>query len=266
MTQLKTVDLAIGYQKQTIISNLTLTIPEGQIVGLIGPNGSGKSTILKALARVLLPEKGQVLLDGKEIQGLNTKEVAQKISLLAQSSDSSLGLSIKEIVSYGRFPYQKGFGALTTADYQAIDWALNATGLSAFAEKNINTLSGGQKQRVWIAMALAQDTDILILDEPTTYLDPAHQLEILNLIKTLNQEYGKTIILSIHDLNHASRFCDYLYALKAGELLAQGTPKEVLTKECLAELFDIEVQLGTFPDSNKPLILTYELREVAHEK
>ncbi|WP_313511083.1 ABC transporter ATP-binding protein [Enterococcus sp.] len=259
MAKLRTVDLTVGYQKQKIVQHLTIEIPEGQIIGLIGPNGSGKSTLLKALARVLTPLSGDVFLDEKQLHQIKTKEVAGRIALLSQISDSSIGLSIREIVSYGRYPYQKGLSGLSQKDLEAIEWALQATGLETLADENIGTLSGGQKQRVWIAMALAQDTDIVILDEPTTFLDPAHQLEILLLLQQINQRYGKTIIMSIHDLNHASRFADYMYALKAGMLLTCGTPEDVLTTQWLKDLFDIEATLTTFPNSRKPLILTYDL-------
>lgn len=259
MAKLRTVDLSVGYQKQKIVQNLTIEMPEGKIIGLIGPNGSGKSTFLKALARILQPLSGEVLLDAQNLQNIKTKEVAKKIALLSQVSDSSIGLTIREIVSYGRFTYQKGLNSLSEQDLAAIEWSLQATGLTALADETISTLSGGQKQRVWIAMALAQDTDIVILDEPTTFLDPAHQLEILLLLQQINKTYGKTIIMSIHDLNHASRFSDYIYALKGGELLVSGTPETVLTKEWLQRLFEIDAMLGTFPNSTKPLLLTYEL-------
>lgn len=176
MANLRTVDLTIGYQKQKIVQKITIDIPEGKIIGLIGPNGSGKSTFLKALARILLPMEGEVYLNEQNLQTIKTKDVASQIALLSQVSDSSIGLTIREIVSYRRFPYQKGLGRLTAKDYQAIEWALAATDLTELADASIHTLSGGQKQRVWIAMALAQDTEIVILDEPTTFLDPAHQL------------------------------------------------------------------------------------------
>lgn len=259
MANLRTVDLTIGYQKQKIVQKITIDIPEGKIIGLIGPNGSGKSTFLKALARILLPMEGEVYLNEQNLQTIKTKDVASQIALLSQVSDSSIGLTIREIVSYGRFPYQKGLGRLTAKDYQAIEWALAATDLTELADASIHTLSGGQKQRVWIAMALAQDTEIVILDEPTTFLDPAHQLEVLLLLKRINEKYGKTIIMSIHDLNHASRFSDYIFALKEGQLMIWGTPEEVLTHSWLQQLFAIEAVLGTFPNSSKPLLLTYEL-------
>ncbi|MEQ7162019.1 ABC transporter ATP-binding protein [Enterococcus gallinarum] len=259
MANLRTVDLTVGYQKQKIVQKITIDIPEGKIIGLIGPNGSGKSTFLKALARILLPMEGEVYLNEQNLQTIKTKEVASQIALLSQVSDSCIGLTIREIVSYGRFPYQKGLGRLTAKDYQAIEWALAATDLTELADASIHTLSGGQKQRVWIAMALAQDTEIVILDEPTTFLDPAHQLEVLLLLKRINEKYGKTIIMSIHDLNHASRFSDYIFALKEGQLMTWGTPEEVLTHSWLQQLFAIEAVLGTFPNSSKPLLLTYEL-------
>lgn len=259
MTKLRTIDLTAGYQKQKIIQQMTITIPEGKIIGLIGPNGSGKSTFLKALARIIAPFEGAVYLEEQQIKEMNTKEIAKKIALLSQTSDSSVGLTVREIVSYGRFPYQKGLNSFNQDDISAIDWALQATNLTTLATKKIDTLSGGQKQRVWIAMALAQDTDILILDEPTTFLDPAHQLEVLLLLQRINQTYGKTIIMSIHDLNHASRFSDYIYALKEGKLLTQGTPEVVFTEAWLQQLFDIQAVLSTFPNSTKPLLLTYEL-------
>lgn len=265
MTELVTKNLFLGYPQKEVIKNLTMALPVGQIAALIGPNGSGKSTILKALARVMEPTAGQVLLDGEDIRKWPTKSVARKIALLPQNSDSSLSLTVKELVGFGRFPYQKGFRGLQKADHQAIDWALEATGIAGLAERSIQALSGGQRQRAWIAMALAQDTDIVILDEPTTYLDPAHQLEIMQLLAAINQKQGKTILLSIHDLNHASRFADHLFALKAGELIQEGTPETVMTPECLAMLYDIEADVTVFPNSTKPLIKSYELRGTADE-
>ncbi len=259
MSKLQAEGVSAGYDKKVILHDVTVVIPEGRIVGLIGPNGSGKSTFLKALARILIPESGQVILDELPLASYPTKEIAQKIALLAQSADASISLPVKEVVSYGRFPYVKGFRQLSKEDHEIVAWALAATGLTELAEVNVNSLSGGQRQRVWIAMALAQDTDILILDEPTTYLDPAHQLEILNLLTTINREQGKTILLSIHDLNLASRFCDYLYGMKDGELLLQGTPAEVLTEAGLAELFAIAAVISHFPNSDKPLLLTYDM-------
>lgn len=265
MTTIEVNQLTVGYDKKMIVKNLSMAVPEGKITALIGPNGSGKSTLLKALARILPPKSGEVLLDGRSIQQQPTKEVAQKIALLPQNSDPSLSLTVSELVAYGRFPYQKGFGGLQAEDYRLMDWAMAATGVTHLRGRNIQSLSGGQRQRAWIAMALAQDTDILMLDEPTTFLDPAHQLEVMMLLEKINQEQGKTILLSIHDLNHASRFADCIFALKGGELVAAGTPELVLSEENLALLYDIDATLTHFPGSLKPLILTYELRGKEHE-
>lgn len=258
MTQLNTTDLSIGYEKKIVVNDITVEIPKGQITSLIGPNGSGKSTFLKALARILEPAKGEVFIDGENIQRLDTKAVAQKIASLSQTSNQISGLTVEEIVAYGRFPYQKGFSGLKEHDHQLINWALAATNLQQLKDQTLVTLSGGQQQRVWIAMALAQDTDVLILDEPITFLDPAHQLEILELLQEINHQ-GKTILMTIHDLNHASRFSDYLLGMKKGELLFQGTPKEMFTADKLLNLFDIQATFATMPNSDKPLVVSYDL-------
>ena len=258
MTKLNTTDLSIGYDKKIVVNDITVEIPKGQITSLIGPNGSGKSTLLKTLARILEPAKGEVFIDGENIQRLDTKTVAQKIASLSQTSTQISGLTVEEIVAYGRFPYQKGFSGLKEQDHHLINWAIEATNLQELKERTLITLSGGQQQRVWIAMALAQDTDILILDEPITFLDPAHQLEILELLQGINRQ-GKTILMTIHDLNHASRFSDYLLGMKNGELIFQGTPKEIFTPEKLLNLFDLQATFATMPNSDKPLVLAYDL-------
>lgn len=258
MTKLKTSDLSIGYDKKIIVNDITVEIPDGKITSLIGPNGSGKSTFLKALARILEPAKGDVYIDGENVQRLDTKTVAQKIASLSQTTTQVNGLTVEEIVAYGRFPYQKGFAGLKEEDHQLIQWALEATNLTKLKQRTLLTLSGGQQQRVWIAMALAQDTDILILDEPITFLDPAHQLEILELLQEINHQ-GKTILMTIHDMNHASRFSDYLLGMKKGELIFQGTPKEIFTADKLLNLFDIQATFATLPNSDKPIVLTYDL-------
>ncbi len=258
MTKLNTTDLSIGYDKKIVVNDITVEIPKGQITSLIGPNGSGKSTLLKTLARILEPAKGEVFIDGENIQRLDTKTVAQNIASLSQTSTQISGLTVEEIVAYGRFPYQKGFSGLKEQDHHLINWAIEATNLQELKERTLITLSGGQQQRVWIAMALAQDTDILILDEPITFLDPAHQLEILELLQGINRQ-GKTILMTIHDLNHASRFSDYLLGMKNGELIFQGTPKEIFTPEKLLNLFDIQATFATMPNSDKPLVLAYDL-------
>ncbi|GGB08239.1 ABC transporter ATP-binding protein [Macrococcus hajekii] len=259
MDRLSGEKITIGYGERDIVKELSVTIPDGRITSIIGPNGCGKSTLLKALARIIPVKEGQVVLDGRNIHQQSTKEIARKIAILPQSPEVADGLSAGELVSYGRFPYQKGFGRLTKEDKEVIDWALSVTGTYEFKERAVNDLSGGQRQRVWIAMALAQKTDIIFLDEPTTYLDISHQLEILDLVQTLNREQGTTIIMVLHDINQAVRFSDHLIAMKKGKIVTQGRTNDVLTTEVLAEVFNIDAELSTDPRTGKPLLVTYDL-------
>ncbi|PNZ27556.1 iron-enterobactin transporter ATP-binding protein [Staphylococcus rostri] len=259
MSRLTGKEVTIGYGDRVIVNNLDVTIPEGQITSIIGPNGCGKSTLLKALSRLLNTKSGEICLDGKNIQTQPTKEVAKKIAILPQSPDVADGLTAGELVSYGRFPHQKGFGRLSEKDKEEIDWAMRVTGTIDFKHRAVNDLSGGQRQRVWIAMALAQKTDIIFLDEPTTYLDISHQLEILELVQELNAEHGTTIIMVLHDINQAIRFSDHLIAMKKGEIIKQGTTHEVLNNEILEEVFNIDAELSTDPRTGKPMLITYNL-------
>ncbi|ARB39973.1 iron-enterobactin transporter ATP-binding protein [Mammaliicoccus sciuri] len=251
--------ISIGYGDKLIVNELNLEVPDGKVTSIIGPNGCGKSTLLKALSRILNVQTGQVLLDGKNLHSTSTKEIAKKIAILPQSPDVADGLTVGELVSYGRFPHQKGFGRLSKQDKEEIEWALNVTGTHEFKYRSINDLSGGQRQRVWIAMALAQKTDIIFLDEPTTFLDISHQLEILELVQELNREQGCTIIMVLHDINQAIRFSDHLIAMKSGKIVAQGQTEEVLTNEILEEVFNIDAELSTDPRTGKPMLVTYNL-------
>lgn len=268
MTRLYADSLSVRYEERTIIKNLSLEIPDKKITTIIGANGCGKSTLLKAITRIIPYNSGSVILDGKNILKENTKLLAMKMAILPQTPESGIGLTVGEIVSYGRFPYQNGIGRLTKKDYQVINWALEVTGTKEFKLHSIDALSGGQRQRVWIAMALAQETDIIFLDEPTTYLDMAHQLEVLELLKKLNTEEGRTIVMVLHDLNQAARFSDYIIALKSGKIVKAGTPEEVITKEVLKEVFNIEAEITKEPKTNKPICLTYNLLkgEIEYEK
>lgn len=268
MVRLYTEDLNISYDEQLIVKNLSVKIPDRKITTIIGSNGCGKSTLLKAITRIILQQSGTVLLDGKDISKENTKILAKKMAILPQSPESAGGLSVGELVSYGRFPYQKGFGRLTKKDYEVIDWALEVTGLLDFKFRSVDSLSGGQRQRVWIAMALAQETDIIFLDEPTTYLDMAHQLEVLELLQRLNIEQERTIVMVLHDLNHAARFADYIIALKEGHIVKAGDCEEVMTTEVLKKVFQIDAQIGRDPRTNKPMCITYNLLrgEIKNEK
>ncbi|WP_251550483.1 ABC transporter ATP-binding protein [Neobacillus muris] len=268
MVRLYTEDLNIGYGERLIVKNLSVTIPDRKITTIIGPNGCGKSTLLKAITRIISQQSGTVVLDGKDISKENTKILARKMAILPQTPESARGLTVGELVSYGRFPYQKGFGSLTKKDYDVIDWALEVTGTMDFKFRPVDALSGGQRQRVWIAMALAQETDIIFLDEPTTYLDMAHQLEVLELLQKLNIEQERTIVMVLHDLNQSARFADYLIALKDGRIVKAGDCEEVMTHDVLKEVFQIDAQIGRDPRTNKPMCLTYNLLkgEIQNEK
>ncbi|WP_047982269.1 ABC transporter ATP-binding protein [Ornithinibacillus contaminans] len=257
--RLQVKNIHIGYESQTIVHDLSLVVPDGKITTIIGSNGCGKSTLLKAMTRIISHKDGQIVLDGKNIHHMNTKELAKQLAILTQNPESANGLLVEELVSYGRFPYQKGFGNLSKQDKTIIDWALEVTGTKDFRYKTVDALSGGQRQRVWIAMALAQDTDIIFLDEPTTYLDMAHQLEVLELLQQLNRNEGKTIIMVLHDLNQAARFSDHLLAMSNGKLIKSGNAEEVITTEVLRDVFQIDAVIIEDPRTNKPMCITYNL-------
>lgn len=267
MVRLHTNNLNICYGELLIIKDLSVEIPDKKITTIIGSNGCGKSTLLKAITRIISHQSGTVILDGKDIAKENTKLLAKKMAILPQTPESASGLTVGELVSYGRFPYQKGFGRLTKKDYEVIDWALEVTGTKDFKFRSIDALSGGQRQRVWIAMALAQETEIIFLDEPTTYLDMAHQLEVLELLQKLNTEQGRTIVMVLHDLNQAARFADYVIALKDGEIVKAGDCEEVITHDVLKKVFHIDAEIGRDPRTNKPMCITYNLlKENKNEK
>jgi iron complex transport system ATP-binding protein len=259
MVRLYTENLNIGYDERLIVKNLSVKIPDKKITTIIGSNGCGKSTLLKAITRIIAQQSGMVVLDGKNISKENTKNLAKKMAILPQTPESASGLTVGELVSYGRFPYQKGFGRLTKKDFQVIDWALEVTGIIDFKFRPVDSLSGGQRQRVWIAMALAQETEIIFLDEPTTYLDMAHQLEVLELLQKLNLEQGRTIVMVLHDLNQAARFADYIIALKEGQIVKAGECEKVITHDVLKQVFQIDAQIGRDPRTNKPMCITYNL-------
>lgn len=259
MVRLYTDDLSIGYGEQLIVKDLSVQIPNQKITTIIGPNGCGKSTLLKAITRIISHQSGAVVLDGKNVSKENTKVLARKMAILPQTPESASGLTVGELVSYGRFPYQTGYGRLSQKDYEVIDWAMKVTNTSDFKYLPVDSLSGGQRQRVWIAMALAQETEIIFLDEPTTYLDMAHQLEVLELLQRLNKEEKRTIVMVLHDLNQAARFADYIVALKDGQIVKAGPCEEVITKEVLRGVFNIDAEIGIDPRTNKPMCITYDL-------
>lgn len=259
MIRLSTSNLDISYEDRLIVQDLNISIPQGKITALVGANGSGKSTILKTMARIMNPSKGNVLLDGKSIHKQSTKEVAKQLAILPQNPTAPDGLTVSELVSYGRFPHQKGFGSLSKDDRAVVKWAVEVTGMADFADRPVDQLSGGQRQRAWIAMALAQETDILFLDEPTTFLDMAHQMEVLHLLRNLNEVNKRTIVMVVHDLNHATRYADHMIAIKAGVVKGEGTPLEVITPEIMREVFNIEADIVTDPRTGLPLCLPFAL-------
>lgn len=259
MPEIHAQGIQVAYDEQIIIKELSTAIPKGKITTIIGANGCGKSTLLKALTRIVPLKKGAVYLDGQAISDLPTKEVARQIALLPQVLEATDGISVYDLVSYGRFPHQTGLGRLSEQDRVVIDWALQATQTSDFAQLSVDSLSGGQRQRVWIAMALAQDTDTIFLDEPTTYLDLNHQLEVLELLQRLNQDSGKTIIMVLHDLNLSARFSDYLIAMKDGHIRYEGSVHDIMTPPILKDIFQIEAEIIPARQGGYPILLTYSL-------
>ncbi len=259
MSCIETKNLNISYGSLDIVKDLNLSIPKGKITTIIGANGCGKSTILKTVARILQPKSGNIYINGKDINSQKTKDLAKIMAVLPQSPQAPSGLTVEELIAYGRFPHQSGFGKLKKEDNDIINWALEVTGISEFRDRSIEALSGGQRQRAWIAMALAQETDILVLDEPTTYLDLAHQLEVLNLLEELNKKQGTTIVMVIHELNNAARFADHMIGVKKGQIVCEGSAYDVMTKENLKELFNIDAEIVCDPRNNKPVCITYDM-------
>ena len=259
MVRLHTDDLSVGYGEKLILQNLNIEIPDQKITTIIGSNGCGKSTLLKTMTRIISQQSGTTVLDGADIAKQKTKDLARKMAILPQTPESINGLTVGELVSYGRFPYQKGLGKLTKKDYEVIAWALEVTGTTDYKYRPVDALSGGQRQRVWIAMALAQETEIIFLDEPTTYLDMAHQLEVLTLLQKLNREQHRTIIMVLHDLNQAARFADYLIALKDGQIIKAGNCEDVIRPDVLKTVFNIDAYIDKDPRTHKPMCMTYDL-------
>ncbi len=254
-------NLYAGYDGYNILQDVSLQIPEGKITMMIGPNGCGKSTLLKTMAGIITPQKGEVLLDGVSLKGMKRRQVAKRLALLPQSPLVPEGLRVRELVQYGRFPYQKTMRSLNRQDLEIVAWAMKKTGVLVHADAYVNELSGGQRQRVWIAMALAQKTGILLLDEPTTYLDIAHQLEILELLRDLNREEQTTIILVIHDLNQAAKFADHVIGMKQGRALYCGKAQEVIREQQLLQLFDIHAKIVQDEEHGYPICMDYALHK-----
>lgn len=250
--------LTIGYGGEDIVKNVDIEIPKNQTTAIIGPNGCGKSTLLKAMANVL-NYSGQVILDGKDIHDYPRKEFSKILSILPQKPEATNGLTVEELVMYGRHPYASRFGNHSQVDYDMVNWAMTVTGIYTLKSRSIDALSGGQRQRVWIALSLAQDTDIIFLDEPTTYLDISHQLEILEILDNLKTNHNKTIVMVLHDLNQASRYSDFIIALKDGIIIEQGNSHKVIHEAVLKTLFNIQAEIVQDKNTQRPLCLSYSL-------
>jgi iron complex transport system ATP-binding protein len=248
-------ELSLGYGATPIVDGLTVGIEAGAVTAIVGPNACGKSTLLRGLARLLSPSAGQVILDGIDITQLRTKDVARRLGLLPQSSIAPEGITVADLVTRGRFPHQTMLRQYSRGDQLAVVEAMAATGVSTLAGRPVDELSGGQRQRVWIAMVLAQQTPLILLDEPTTFLDIAHQIELLELFAELNAEQGRTIVAVLHDLNHACRFADQIIAMKAGTIVAQGRPSDVITARLVEEVYGLECQVIDDPETATPLVI-----------
>jgi iron complex transport system ATP-binding protein len=247
--------VTLAYGAEPVVRALTLDVPEGRITALIGPNACGKSTLLRGMARLLKARSGVIYLDGRAIHERPTREVATRLGLLPQSPVVPDGLTVEELVARGRYPHQSWLRQWSADDERAVERALQLTGTTSLRGRRMDELSGGQRQRAWIALALAQETPLLLLDEPTTYLDLAHQVEVLDLLHRLNREEGRTIVLVIHDLNLAARYADHLVAMAAGEVQASGTPAEVLTEALMRDVFGLECRVIPDPTCGAPLVL-----------
>lgn len=247
--------LVTGYDKKIIIDGINITIPSNKISVIIGANACGKSTLLKTLARLIKPKSGEVIIDGKKITSMPSKELAKVLGLLPQSPVVPEGITVSDLVSRGRFPYQTLLKGMNQTDFDAVEEALEIMGITELANRSVDELSGGQRQRVWIAMALAQQTDILLLDEPTTYLDITYQVEILDLLTDLNRKRGTTIVMVLHDINLSARYADYIFALRKGRLVDQGTPSEVITSELIDKVFGLDCTVIKDPVSSSPFIV-----------
>jgi iron complex transport system ATP-binding protein len=242
-------DLILSYPSgdEPVIDGESVAVRPGAVTALIGPNGSGKSTLLKGLANQLAPESGSVLLDGEGIQSLGTKELARRLGLLSQESTAPDSITVEDLVYHGRYPHRGFFERVTEADERAVDRAIDLTGCGHLRDREVGSLSGGQKQLAWIAMALAQETDVLLLDEPTTFLDLHHQLEVMEIIETLRTESDITVVVVLHDIQQAARLADEMVALKEGTIRARGAPADVVTEDLLAEVFEIDAAVESTP-------------------
>ncbi|PHV66214.1 ABC transporter ATP-binding protein [Williamsia muralis] len=254
-TRLQAQDVTIGYDKRVISESLSVDIPDGAFTVIVGPNACGKSTLLRALSRLLAPTKGWVLLDGKAISSYPAKEVARRLGLLPQSSVAPDGIRVADLVARGRYPHQKLIRQWSADDESAVIEAMTATGVTELSGRLVDELSGGQRQRVWVAMVLAQQTPLMLLDEPTTFLDIAYQIDLLELCAELNKTGGRTLVAVLHDLNHACRYADHIIAMKAGAIVAEGRPADIITADLVRDVFGLPCRIIDDPESHTPLVI-----------
>lgn len=247
--------LTLGYDKKIIIRDLSVAIPAGEITVIIGPNACGKSTLLKTLSRLITPVTGNVLLNGKDIKTYPTKEIARQLGLLPQSPAAPAGITVRELVFRGRYPYQTLFSRPGAQDHEAVTRAMQATRVDHLACQAVDTLSGGQRQRVWIAMVLAQETPLLLLDEPTTWLDITHQIELMELMRDLNRQHGRTLVVVLHELNHACRYATHLIAMRDGQIVAQGKPSEIVTPALIEQVYGLKAMIISDPVAGTPMVI-----------
>ncbi|MEE0693854.1 MAG: ABC transporter ATP-binding protein [Lachnospiraceae bacterium] len=252
---LKAECIKAGYNHKNVLSDVTVDIPHGKISVILGANGCGKSTLLKVLSRLLPPQSGKIILDNKNISDISSRQIAKTIDLLPQSPFVPEGIRVIDLISRGRFPYRQFLKSMNKDDFQAVEEAMELMGITELADRVVEELSGGQRQRVWIALALAQQTDILLLDEPTTFLDIAYQIEILDILAELNSKYKTTIVMVLHDINLSARYADYLFAMKNGKLVAEGTPDEIIVPELIQEVYGLACDVIIDPVSKSPMIL-----------
>ena len=255
VNELSAEHLRLAYDDRVVVHDLDLTVPPGRITVIVGANACGKSTLLRALARLLTPRAGTVRLDGRSVHAMPTRQVAKQLGILPQSPVAPEGLTVIDLVTRGRSPHQTWWRQWSAADEAAVTEALRATEMTDLADRPVDELSGGQRQRAWIAMAVAQETPVLLLDEPTTFLDLAHQIDVLDLVVDLNRREGRTVVMVLHDLNQACRYADHVIAMKAGRIVAEGAPSEVVTPALVEDVFDVRCQVMIDPVSETPLVI-----------